>query len=80
MATPLSTIVYLDGRFTTATEAKVSLLDRAYLFGDSAFDTLRAYQGVPFRLAQHIDRLLHSAQVLGITLTQSSEELAELAQ
>lgn len=80
MANPLSTVVHIDGRFTTAADAKVSLLDRAYLFGDSAFDTLRTYQGVPFRLGQHIDRLIHSARVLGIPLAQSRAELAELTQ
>ncbi|MCE9545402.1 MAG: aminotransferase class IV, partial [Planctomycetia bacterium] len=76
----MSTIVYIDGRFTTASEAKVSLLDRAYLFGDSVFDTLRTYQGVPFRLGQHLDRLMHSARVLGIPLHQNCAELAELTQ
>ena len=74
----MTTAVYLDGQFTTAADAKVSLLDRAYLFGDSVFETVRTYAGMPFQLAAHLDRLSHSAAVLGIPLAQNHAAVTEL--
>ena len=74
----MTTAVYLDGQFTTAANATVSLLDRAYLFGDSVFETVRTYAGVPLRLPSHLDRFFHSGAILGIPLAQSHAELTEL--
>ena len=72
-------VVYLGGRFLEPAESPaVSLFDRGYLFGDTVFETLRAYGGVPFRLARHLQRLEYSARALGITLPAASEELDAL--
>jgi len=59
-------LVSVNGRITPAGEAVVSPLDRGFLYGDSVYETLRTYGGVPFRLAPHIDRLRRSAEALGI--------------
>lgn len=58
--------VYLDGRFVAAAEAKVSIFDRGFLFGDAAYEVIPVYGGRVFRPAQHFDRLRASLAVLGI--------------
>lgn len=50
-------IVYLNGRFVEETEASVSIFDRGLSFGDSIYETLRAYNGKIFALEDHLDRL-----------------------
>ena len=49
--------VYLNGEFMPLAEAKVPVLDRGFIFGDGVYEVVPAYQGVPFRWAQHLARL-----------------------
>lgn len=74
----MTTIVYLNGAFVPGEEAKVSLFDHGYLFGDSIFETLRSYEGTIFRLDAHLDRLSDSARYMKMTLPASRTELADL--
>jgi branched-chain amino acid aminotransferase len=77
----VSALVYLRDRFLDSSEdARVSLFDRGYLFGDSIFETLRAYAGVPFAVDAHLDRLEHAARVTGIALPRERSEIASLLQ
>ncbi|HHI77562.1 MAG TPA: D-amino acid aminotransferase [Gammaproteobacteria bacterium] len=52
--------VYLDGEFLPRDAACVPVTDRGLLFGDSVYEVIPAYGGVPFRLEQHLDRLERS--------------------
>src|SRR5581483_910071 len=52
-------LVWLNGRFVAARDARVSALDRGY-------DTWRTYDGVPFAVAAHVARLAAAARVLGL--------------
>ncbi len=54
------TTVYLDGAFLPLAEARVSVLDRGFLFGDGVYEVIPVYQGRPFLLAEHLDRLERS--------------------
>jgi branched-chain amino acid aminotransferase len=72
------TIVYLNGEFVPGEEAKVSIFDHGYLFGDSIFETLRSYEGTIFRLDAHLDRLADSARYMKMTLPASRTELTDL--
>lgn len=58
--------VYLNGKFVERDAATVSAFDRGFLYGDGLFETVRAYDGVPFALAEHLDRMAASAAFLGI--------------
>lgn len=60
--------VDLDGAVLPAAEARVSALDRGFLYGDGLFETLRVYRGQPFALDEHIARLSNSGHLLGIVL------------
>jgi len=50
-------IVFLNGEFLPAAEAKVSVLDRGFLFGDGVYEVIPVYGGRPFRLEAHLLRL-----------------------
>ncbi len=50
-------IVYLNGEFLPLSQAKVSVLDRGFLFGDGVYEVIPAYGGKLFRLDQHLERL-----------------------
>jgi D-alanine transaminase len=57
-------LVWLNGRFLPAREARVSALDRGLLHGDGVYDTWRTYGGVPFAVAEHVRRLEVAARAL----------------
>jgi len=69
--------VYLNGEFLPAEEAKVSVFDRGFLFGDSVYEVIPFYQGVGFRLQAHLDRLHHSLRAVRIKNEQHWEEILE---
>lgn len=53
--------VSLDGVVMPGAEARVSVFDRGFLYGDSVFEVLRTYRGAPFALREHLERLFRSA-------------------
>lgn len=57
---------YLNGEYTTLAEAKISVLDRGFIFGDGIYEVIPAYGGAPFRLEQHLARLKRSLAELRI--------------
>jgi len=56
---------HVDGGLVPESEATVSVLDRGFMYGDAAFETLRVYGGTPFAWEAHRDRLHHTAETLG---------------
>lgn len=55
-------IVYLNGEFLPLTEAKISVLDRGFIFGDGVYEVIPAYGKKLFRLQEHLQRLDNSLQ------------------
>lgn len=60
--------VSLNGRIIYEEDARVSIYDRGFLFGDGLFETMRAYNGRVFRLKGHLERLYKSCDTLKIPL------------
>ena len=60
MNTLPSTPCYLNGAFTPLCDAKVSVMDRGFIFGDGIYEVVPVYAGRPFRFAQHMARLERS--------------------
>ena len=58
----------VNGQITPAEEARVSVLDNGFTFGDAVYETLRTYGGRPFHLDRHLERLRRSAQRLAIPM------------
>ncbi|MGE3536545.1 MAG: branched-chain-amino-acid transaminase [Candidatus Tectimicrobiota bacterium] len=69
--------VYVDGQFVPAAEARISVFDHGFLYGDGVFEGIRVYEGTIFRLRQHVQRLYHSAQCLLLTIPLNPEEMQE---
>ncbi len=67
--------IYLNDRFVSEEEAKVSVFDYGFLYGDGLFETLRAYKGQIFALSQHLRRLSDSALRLHMSIP-SPKQLA----
>lgn len=60
--------VYLQDRFVPKEEAKISVFDHGFLYGDGLFETVRAYDGRIFRLSEHLERLARSAEHLALRI------------
>ncbi len=71
-------IVFLNGKFLPEAEAVVPLNDRGFLLGDGLFETVRVAKGRPFRLAQHLERLVRGAEFLKINLPFTAEGNSEI--
>lgn len=56
--------VYIDGKWYPKTQAKISVFDHGLLYGDGVFEGIRAYDGLVFKLKEHLDRLYESAHTL----------------
>jgi len=74
-------IVYLNGVFLPAADARVSVFDRGFLFGDSVYEVVPFYQGCGFRLKEHLQRLKNSLRAIRIHTELDWEEiLSELVE
>jgi len=63
--------VYLNGEYLPLAEAKVSVLDRGFLFGDGVYEVIPAYAGRLFRLEDHVERLNNSLRGIRLPLEYS---------
>lgn len=70
---------YLNGEFTPLRDAKISVMDRGFIFGDGIYEVVPAYAGKPFRFEQHMARLERSLTELRITNPLSLAEWMEVA-
>jgi branched-chain amino acid aminotransferase len=68
-------MIYIDGRFYEKEEAKISVYDHGLLYGDGVFEGIRVYGGRAFRLAEHLERLYHSAKAIMLEIPLSMEEM-----
>jgi branched-chain amino acid aminotransferase len=68
-------VVYFNGEFVTEREARVSIFDSALMYGDMAFEMTRTYNGRPFRLHEHLQRLFASLRLMEIDCGLSLEEM-----
>ncbi|MBT9466385.1 D-amino acid aminotransferase [Hydrogenophaga sp.] len=73
-------LCYLNGEFTALRDARVSVLDRGFIFGDGVYEVLPCYATRPFRLEQHMARLDRSLAELRITNPLPRAEWASVAQ
>ena len=69
--------IYVDGKLYDKNDAKVSVFDHGFLYGDGVFEGIRAYDGNVFRLKDHIDRLYTSAKTIALEIPLSREEMTQ---
>ena len=69
--------IYIDGKYYPKSEAKISVYDHGLLYGDGVFEGIRAYNGIVFKLKEHIDRLYRSAHPIFLKMPLTKAELTE---
>jgi D-alanine transaminase len=67
-------IVFLNGQFLPIEDAKVSVLDRGFVFGDGVYEVVPVYSKVPFRIDEHLARLERSLAAVGIRNPYTREQ------
>lgn len=68
-------LIYIDGKHCPKSEAKISVYDHGFLYGDGVFEGIRAYNGSVFKLKEHIDRLYSSAHAIMLEISVTKEEM-----
>ena len=67
----------VNGTITPLEEARISVLDRGFLYGDSVYEVFRTYSGVPLFCQEHFERMENSARLIHMTISQSREQILE---
>jgi D-alanine transaminase len=71
-------MIYLNGEFMPIEDAKISVLDRGFIFGDGVYEVIPAYSRRPFRLAEHLVRLQSSLDAIRVANPLDNAKWAEL--
>lgn len=73
-------LIYVNGTYVEASEAKISPYDHGYLYGLGVFETFRIYDGHPFLLDDHYERLMDALSTLPIEWTMTKEDVCRILQ
>ncbi len=74
----MSLLLYLNGEFIPEDQARVSVMDRGFLFGDGVYEVIPAYAGLPFRLREHLNRLSNSLAAIRMTPPLDHEQWSQI--
>ena len=69
--------IYIDGAYYPKALAKISVYDHGFLYGDGVFEGIRAYNGVVFKLKEHVDRLYRGAHAIMLNIPLTKEEMVQ---
>src|SRR3954449_10370571 len=69
--------IYIDGKFYSEADAKVSVFDHGLLYGDGVFEGIRFYNGRVFRLEEHLERLWASARSICLEIPMTRQKMSE---
>ena len=67
--------IYINGKFCSKTDAKISVYDHGLLYGDGVFEGMRIYGGKVFRLQQHLQRLWESTLSIGLQIPITPDQM-----
>jgi branched-chain amino acid aminotransferase len=70
--------IYLDGQYVSKDDAKISIFDHGFLYGDGVFEGIRIYNRRIFRLEAHVTRLYRSAKAIWLQPPHLPEEMARI--
>ncbi len=70
--------VYLNGEYLPLSKAKISVLDRGFLFGDGVYEVIPSYRGKLFRLQAHLDRLESSLNNIRLGLSYGIDKWRQI--
>jgi branched-chain amino acid aminotransferase len=69
--------IYLNGEYVTKENAKISVYDHGFLYGDGIFEGIRIYDGNIFRCKEHLDRLYDSAKSIMLDIPLTYDEMQQ---
>jgi len=69
--------IYLNGELVDKKDAKISVFDHGFLYGDGVFEGIRSYDSLVFKLKEHIDRLFESAHSIMLKIPFSKKEMIQ---
>jgi len=69
--------IYINGKYYSEKDAKISVFDHGLLYGDGVFEGIRAYHGKVFFCNEHIDRLFDSAKAIALKVPMSKKKMVE---
>lgn len=75
----MAELLYLNGEMMRLSEGKVSVEDRGFQFADGVYEVVAVYNGVPYELPEHVERLFQSAAGIELTIPHTSEEVHGIA-
>jgi len=78
MAKQAERLVYLNGKFVSEKDARISIFDSALMFGDMVFEMTRSFNGKQFMLREHLERLYRGIKELQIPIKESIDEMTGL--
>jgi D-alanine transaminase len=71
-------VCYLNGEYLALADARISPLDRAFLFGDAVYEVIPVYGARPFRLREHLDRLNRSLSAIRLGVPKTHAQWSEV--
>jgi branched-chain amino acid aminotransferase len=71
-------VAYVNGEYLPQSEAKISIFDHGFLWGDGVYDTMITFNGYIFKMDEHIDRLFRSIHAFDIDMPLSKEKCKEI--
>lgn len=71
-------IVYMNGKYISEKEAKISIYDSALMFGDMVFEMTRSFNKKQFKLKEHLERLYAGIKILRIPLKMTLKEIEKI--
>lgn len=74
----MGNIIFINGDFYDKENAKISVFDKGFLYGDGVFEGIRAYDGKIFKLDEHVDRMFEGARAIMLEPPYSKEEVKEI--
>lgn len=73
-------VAYLNGQFVPESEAKISIHDLGFVYGDAVYDTARTFAGKLFKLKEHVERLYRTLRYVAIDPGHAPEEMTRLTE
>jgi branched-chain amino acid aminotransferase len=68
--------IYINGKYFSRDDAKISVFDHGLLYGDGVFEGMRIYSGKVFRLHEHMVRLYESALAIGLAIPITPDQMS----
>src|SRR3954467_2437247 len=73
----MNDLIWMNGQVSPLADARISVEDRGYQFADGVYEVIRLYDGRPFTLREHLERLERSAAGIRLALSPDRETLAK---